>query len=399
MSRRTKILIAIGLVLVLMALGVFLYFFFRGTTPPPDGGGEFPSPSDELPSVVEPPTVLPPSTPGAFEPILRQLSKVPVAGAVLGTKGGESIVRYQERSTGNVYEIGAAGEGEKRLTNTTIPKVYEALWSKSGMALISRYVREGSEVIESFSAEMKVATGGDQELSGTFLTRGIPAMAVSPAGTSLFYLQEENGGVSGIRSDFSGGNRVKLWGSPVKEWLVSWPSENKILLLSKPSALADGLLILLDPVKGETSLLLRNIPGLTALMSPARPEILYSDSPDAGLALHIFDSATGKTRELSLTTLPEKCVFSKTGERAYCGVPKTVVQGSYPDSWYQGVIPFTDEVWSITLSSGTTERVSDISEKRKAPLDLVSPTISSDEKFLVFIDKGSETLWSLQMRE
>ena len=203
MSRRTKILIAIGLVLVLMALGVFLYFFFRGTTPPPDGGGEFPSPSDELPSVVEPPTVLPPSTPGAFEPILRQLSKVPVAGAVLGTKGGESIVRYQERSTGNVYEIGAAGEGEKRLTNTTIPKVYEALWSKSGMALISRYVREGSEVIESFSAEMKVATGGDQELSGTFLTRGIPAMAVSPAGTSLFYLQEENGGVSGIRSDFS----------------------------------------------------------------------------------------------------------------------------------------------------------------------------------------------------
>jgi len=399
MSRRTKILIAIGLILVLTALGIFLYFFFLTPPPAPDRGGEFPEQTGELPPVTEPPTVLPPTAPGVFEPILRQLSKVPVAGAVLGTKSGESIVRYQEKSVGNVYEIGAAGDGEKRLTNTTIPKVYEALWSKSGTALISRYLREGSETIESFSAEIKGADGGDQELSGTFLARGIPALAISPSGTSLFYLQEESGGVSGIRSDFSGGNRTKVWESPVKEWLVSWPAENKVLLLSKPSALANGLLVLLDPTKGTPSLLLRNIPGLTAIMNPARSEILYSDSPEGRLVLHSFDVATGKTRDLSLTTLPEKCVFAKNGERAYCGVPETVVRGSYPDSWYQGVISFTDEVWSVSLPSGITERISNISRKRKTPIDLVNPIISSDEKFLVFTDKESGTLWSLQMKE
>ena len=305
MSRRTKILIAIGLVLVLVALGIFLYFFFRTTPPTPGGGGEFPPPGEELPPVVEPPTVLPPSAPGAFEPILRQLSKVPVAGAVLGTKDGVVIVRYQERSVGNVYEIGAAGDGEKRLTNTTVSKVYEALWSKSGTALVSRYVREGGEAIESFSAEVKPnASGGDGQLVGTFLSRGLFDMAVSPAGNSLFYLQEESDGIAGIRSDLAGGARIKLWGSPVKEWLVSWPAENKILLLSKPSAFADGMLLLLDPIKGGTSLLLRGIPGLTALMNPVKSEVLYSASPDSKLSLHLFNGTTGQTRDLSVTTLP-----------------------------------------------------------------------------------------------
>jgi len=391
MSRRTKILIALGLV---------LYFFFRPTPLPSGGDGEFPPPGEELPPTTEPPTILPPSSSGAFEPILRQLSKVPVAGAVLGTKSGEAIVRYQERSVGNVYEIGAAGDEEIRLTNTTVSKVYEALWSKSGTALVSRYVREGGETIESFSAEIKPsATEGDGQLLGTFLPRGLPDMTVSPAGNSLFYLQEESDGIGGIRSDLAGGNRVKLWGSPMKEWLVSWPSENKILLLSKPSAFADGMLLLLDPIQGGTSILLRGIPGLTALMSPVKTEILYSASPDSTLSLHLFNNANGQPRDLSVTTFPEKCAFAKSGDRVYCGVPKVIPQGSYPDSWYQGVIPFTDEVWSITLSSGTTERISDISGKRGSPIDLVRPMVSSDEKFLVFIDKGSETLWSLQMKE
>jgi len=400
MSRRTKIIIVVVVVLLLVVLGVFLYFLFKKQPLPSDGGGTFPPPTGEVTPKEEPPTVLPPEAPKAFEPILRQLSKVPIAGSVLGSKSGEATARYQERAAGNVYEIGAAGEGERRVTNTTIPKVYEALWNRAGTALIARYVRDNTETIESFSARISPGTSGKEgELQGTFLPRSIADAALSPDGTLLFYLQEENGGAVGIRSDLSGKGKTKLWASPVREWLVAWPTANKIMLLSKPSNLASGMLLSLDPTTSASTLILRNIPGLTALMNPVRPQVLYSASGESNFSLFLLDLATGKRSAVQTTTLPEKCAWNKKGDRLYCGVPKSISPGSYPDVWYQGIIGFEDEVWSFTPATGVTEHILDISEKRGTAIDLVRPEVSPDEKFLLFTDKESGTLWSLQMKE
>ncbi len=401
MSRRTKTIIGVVAALLLIALGVFLYFWWnRGALIPPDLTGTFPPPTDEITPGEKPPVVLPEEARGPFEPILRQLTKVPIAGAVLGARSGEQIVRYQERATGNAYEIEADGEGEKRLTNTTIPKVYEALWSKTGTALIARYARDGSETIESFSARIVQGTAGKEgELQGVFLPRDIMDASVSPDGAALFYLQEKNGGAIGIRSDFEGDGKTQLWTSPVSEWLAAWPSANKITLLSKPSFLASGMLISLDPGSGATALLLRNIPGLTALLNPVTPDILYSVSAETNISLALVNSATGKRSDARFTTFPEKCAWSKNGERLYCGVPKVIPTGSYPDVWYQGVVSFEDEAWSLTTATGATERILDISGKRGIPIDLTRPEVSADEKFLIFTDKESGTLWSLQMKE
>ncbi len=400
MSRRKKIIITFVVVLLLVALGVWLYFLWNKQPVLPDDSGTFPPPSDEITPGEEVPTVLPPEAPKAFEPILRQLSKVPIAGAVLGVRNNDVFARYQERATGNVYEIGAAGDGEKRLTNTTIPRVYEALWSKAGTGLVARYVRDNSETIESFSGRITPGSSGKEgELQGTFLARGISAMAIAPDGARLFYLQEENGGASGIRSDFSGNGRAKLWGSPVSEWLVAWPTASKILLLSKPSVLASGMLLTLDPSSGASTLILRNLPGLTAIMNPTGSQVLYSTSGESNFSLFLYNLTTGSHSAIRTTTLPEKCVWSKAGDRLYCGIPKSIPQGSYPDVWYQGVISFEDEVWSVTPVSGVTERILDISGKRGLPMDLIHPEVSPDEKFLIFTDKESSTLWSLQMKE
>lgn len=398
MSRRTKIIITIVALVLLIAAGVLVwYFFFREAPPAPDTGGEFPPPSEEVPVEEEGPVTLPEEAPKAFEPILRQLTKAPVAGAVLGAKGGVPVVRYMERANGNVHEIGADGEGEKRLTNTTIPKVSEALWSKSGAALIARYARDGGETIESFSARISPGSGGGEgELQGVFLPRGLTDAAIAPDGGSLIYLQEENGVAVGIRSDLLGSGKKKIWASPVREWLVSWPSPQKILLLSKPSVFASGMLLSLDPATGGTTLLLRNLPGLTALGSPARGDILYSQSSETGISLFLLDGATGRSKPAGVATFPEKCVWGKNGERLFCGVPKGIPQGSYPDVWYQGVIVFNDDVWSVARE-GAAKLIIDLEAKRGLPIDVTSPQVSSDEKFLIFTDKESGTLWSLQL--
>lgn len=398
MSQRTKIIVIILVVLLLLGLAALIYYLFFTGPKMPEQPGDFPPPTEEEPPIEEPPAVIPEGPPSVFEPILRQLSTEPVSGAVLGNKSGVAVVRYQDSASGNVHEIGADAEGRVRLTNTTIPKVYETLWSKSGTSLIARYVRDGSESIESFSGRIVPGQGsGEGELKGSFLARNISDLTVAPDGASIFYLQTENGVASGIRSDFAGNGKVKLWASPMHEWLASWPSQGRILLLSKPSALAEGMLLSLDPVRGGTRLLLRGITGLTALGNPVREDLLYSESTNNGIALSIWNAATGRARTVDITTLPEKCAWAKDGETLYCGVPKIIPPGSYPDVWYQGVISWSDEVWSTPRESGASYRIADLEKKRGSPIDVTNPQISADEKFLIFTDKESGTLWSLQM--
>ena len=86
-------------------------------------------------------------------PSLRQLSNVPISGFVLFEREiettsllfeeevvedieeedtTETVFRFIERSTGNIYETTARDLSTKRITNTTIPKIYESIFTDDG---------------------------------------------------------------------------------------------------------------------------------------------------------------------------------------------------------------------------------------------------------------------------
>ncbi|MEK7207962.1 MAG: hypothetical protein AAB699_00260 [Patescibacteria group bacterium] len=403
MSRRTKIIIWLVAAALLAALAVWLYFYFRKAEPRLPDTGAFPAPTEGIPLGEEEPTVLPEGAgaPGAFRPILRQLSLVPIAGAVIGGKGAETRVRYIERANGNVIEIPASGGEEKRLTNTTIPKVHEALWNKTGNGVILRYLKEDGETIETFSARIKAGTGGTEgELAGTFLPAGITALALSPSADELFYLREERGELVGIRASFTGANKTELWRSPLREWLPLWTAEETLALVSKPSALSPGALLSLNRSGEQERVLLSGIAGLTALPEKTVEKVLASRSSENGVELFLFVPKTRGENALGVATLPEKCVWRTSGEALLCGVPKSIPGGSYPDSWYQGITSFADAVYEVGTRGGSrTALISEISEETGAPIDLTHPALSSDERFLVFRNKNDQTLWSLQLTE
>lgn len=402
MSRRTKIIIAIVAIALVIGAVLIWYFFFRAKPGvEPITGGEFPAVGEEaFPPEGVPPTELPEEA-RVFKPILRQLTTEPIAGAIAGGKSKAAIVRYLDRATGNSYEISAEGGNAKRLTNTTIPKIYEALWSKSGVAVLARYLKEDGETIETFSGSIKPRSSGEGDLTGVFLPRNITSLALSPAGGELFYLRDERGGAVGIRAGLNGSGKTEVFRSPLSEWIPLWSAPDAIAILSKPSAVAGGMLAKISPAGGELQPIIRGVRGLTALPDHAFARVLYSASTESGFSLNLLrDAATDDaSRSLSLTTLPEKCVWTKNNSALYCGVPTIVPGGSYPDAWYQGVISFTDEVWSITIADGTPELILDISNEAAAPIDLIEPQLSPDEKFLVFQNKNDLTLWSLQLKE
>ncbi|MDO8594642.1 MAG: hypothetical protein Q7R93_03980 [bacterium] len=400
MSRRSKIIIGVSIALFIIAVLLFYFFYLKKPPTVPDDNGTFPpSSSDETPPLDGPPVTLPD---GALKegPALRQLTTTPIAGAIAGIKDGVVRVRYIDRATGNALEIPATGGEVNRLTNTTIPKVYEALWDKAGSGVILRYLKDDDETIRTFSARIKSgANGTPGELQGTFLPQDILALALSPSTTELVYLREEGGRGVVTRALFDGSGKTELWRSPMREWLPAWNVLGTIALQSKPSVFAGGILLSLNRDTGVVTPLLSGVRGLTTLESHTLSSVLYSESTNSGFSLNLLTSATGEREPVSLTTLPEKCVWDKDDTTLYCGVPSSIIGGSYPDAWYQGVVSFADELWSISVQSGNTSRISPISLEAGTSLDLIQPALSPDEKFLIFTNKTDGTLWSYQLKK
>lgn len=410
MTRKTAIIV-ISAAALLIILGLIVFFiWFRE---PGGGGGR---PGGDFPDVGEPafppgdttPSTVLPETPAAR---LVQLSKVPVAGAILGVEGGEPTVRYIESATGHSYKVNPASPRPERITNTTIPKVYEAKWQKSGSGVILRYLKDDGETIETYYGVIKKArtglpaapgtaqAGEGSELQGTFLASGIKEIALSPDGRDVLYLREENGGGALYTSRLGSDARRRLLLSPLREWALLWPTSGEALIFTKPSVASPGFLSTLSMDTGHMETILSASSGLT-VGAGTGPRLLVGESLGSSFSLKVFNTDTRTTTTAPLQTLPEKCVFSPTQPTViYCGVPRDIPRVAYPDAWYQGIVALSDELWMADLETGNVQLLSDLTRESGAPLDLIEIAVSDDASYLIFKNKRDSLLWSYKLRD
>ena len=339
-------------------------------------------------------------TSGVPVPVLRKITNTATAGATL-IETGSTTIRFLERGTGHVYDTYENSFSTVKISNTTIPKIYEAVWTNEGSGVIIRFLKEDNETIESFYAKLPGEGSSPEEtsdLEGTFLTANILGLSASPEGGSIFSVTESaTGGVGMVsKPDGSGGQSFSL---PVKEWLVSWSQTNIVSLTTKPSAEAEGFLYFINARTGILSKILGNIKGLTALTRSDGQKILYSESVNSKINLYLFDRETGGSSIIPFETLPEKCVWGTTNTNiVYCAVPKSLSSGNYPDIWYQGIVSFNDSLWKINTNTKETELIYDFSEQG-AHVDLIQPILNTKENYLLFLNKKDLSLWGLRLAD
>lgn len=335
-------------------------------------------------------------------PILRQISNSPVAGGVSFKKNDFTVIRFVDRGTGHIYETNDRSLGNTTVSNTTIPKVPESVWSQNGQTVIMRYLNENNSIL-SFSANLITATTS-QDISknpkSVFLPSNIEQLSVSPSGDKILYLINDADGTIGSISNIDDSQKRWIFQSPIKEWLASWPESETITLATKPSSNAPGYLFFLNSKTGSTSKIISGVNGLTALINGTAKNILYSESVSGSFKLKYRNLINNDDKELSFKTLPEKCVWSRTEEFvAYCAVPKTIINGDYPDFWYQGLISFTDSVWKVDTKTDSSELVFDIQKETGNTIDIMNPFLSEDDEYLFFINKKDLTFWSLALKK
>lgn len=415
MSKKSAYIIIVAFIL-LVAGGLLAFYFYsnRGTGGnilPTDGDGNiFPTGTSGGQNPLEP--VVAPETPqttpsgSGIETSrvdLKELSKRPSAGAVALAASNERgvLVRFVEKGTGNVYEVGPEASDETRLSNTTIPRVAEVIWKKDGAHLVARYVKDDeNEIIQSYYAALNPSADGQPggELRGSFLTENIETVATNPDKNKLFYILTHSGGATGIISEFDGSKKNQVFDSPLREWLAEWPSTQTVALTTKPSASTPGFMFLLNTKNGALTRAISGIMGLTTLVNPDASLVLYSENTPDGLSLKTYSFKKAASEVMSVTTLPEKCVWSKMDStNIYCSVPTYLGEGTYPDGWYQGVSSFSDDIWKIDTKSGIADLVAEPKKLVGRDIDGTNLFLSPKEDFLFFTNKFDSRVWSLRL--
>lgn len=364
-------------------------------------------------------------------PRMRHYTLVPTAGDIVLEREKDVIrdrvkvkekgyyVRYIDRATGHIYEIKTDSETPIKISNTTIPKIYEATFLPSGNSLIARFLDTDEKII-TYNINLKdkvvVATSTQQtgtttktveskaleeksylkDVVGTYLTPDIKELALSPSGTKILELTYENNGGSFALLDNS--RQLKpLTTLPLREWLLDFRTEGKALLTTKPSGYYYGYSYIFDTTTLEMKKVVGEINGLTVLPNKDLTNFVVGEG-GATLTMSLLNIADNSKKPIFARTIPEKCVWSNTSSTVlYCSVPNNITNAIYPDDWYKSKISFDDSLWRIDTKTGEMKILSNFSKESGQAIDAINLKISPDETYITFINKKDLTLWGIDI--
>jgi len=299
-------------------------------------------------------------------------------------------LRYVEKATGHVYQMTLSTKKVDKISNSTIPSIYEAFLNSEASTIIYRYLSTNESTINSYMATF----GGT---TGEFLPSDIIDMSISPDKNSFFYLVKSSDGVIGVTKSFNESKSNQVFSSPFTEWLSQWISNQKIYLTTKSSWSTDGSLFSLNTINGSLTKIFGGVAGLTTLSNNDGSLILYSVSTDTGPRLEVFNISNHTTEDLGVYGLPEKCIWALDNISIYCALPKTITGIQYPDSWYQGLISFEDYFAKIDTNINQVSTVADSTAVNEIPVDATKLFFNKNESQLFFTNKKDLTLWSLDL--
>lgn len=336
---------------------------------------------------------------------LFRISDTPVAGAVVFTRNAETIVRYVNRATGHIYdvtlpkEVGPGPIEKIKITNNTLPKIYEAYFRPDGNAVLLRSLKDDSDVVENLSITLTPpkATSSDTlyTISSTPLRGDIGAVAVAGSGNTLFYVLRDTSSV--VTSAFDGTGAKTLLTSVFSNWRLAMAG-NSLVAYTKASASAAGYTYTLNTSSGALTKILGPLNGLVAISNNSGSRVLYSYVDNNRTKLIAKNVQNNALSEISPATLAEKCVWStKKVDILVCGTPTDELGHGEPDNWYRGVTHFSDRIWSFDTGTETAQVLAEPKESLGVDIDVMEPKLSPNENFLIFVNKTDLSLWALRL--
>ncbi len=348
---------------------------------------------------------------------LRVIADVPVAGASIFERSSsstnpnatstETVYRYVERATGHVYEMLTTETNARRISNTTIPKIYRAQFLNNKNQIAFQFL-DRVENIDTYIAEIKenkTETASEEKnvLDGVFMKKNIQHLLISPDGRNIFNVvrnsdEKSTNKILGSLSLASNPNTEKLiFSSYISEWTPKWISADIISFNTKASYDAPGYLYLFNIKTRAFNKVLGPINGLISNVSPDTKKVLYSLNNKNQTELRLFDVTKNTSYIIPNATLAEKCVWGKDSVSVYCAIPNNIYRTTYPDTWYMGESSFNDSLVAINTVDQTTKLIHN-SADFSTLFDMIDLKLSPREDYIIFTNKKDLKLWSIEIK-
>lgn len=421
MKMRTVIeyILAVVLVLILGGLAGW-YFFLRSQTntlktegaakgfgaaiPLGDPYGSNPDKLDPFPSTGPMQQGTQDGAGGGKSPAqLWQVDAKPVAGELFTGNDNDLRLRYVERATGYVLEADPRTGQVMRLTNTLMPKIYEAFLAETGQIFERSLDTSGN--ITTFAGTISTTTDGAtvssaRSLVGSGLTKNIVSMSAHPESGAIFYILRGPDGAIGVSAEWDGQKQKNIFSSVTVSWRPTVLSDGRIILVQ---AAADGVPGYAYEIKkdGALSRLLGPVPGLTVRVRPAMEKnapnaLLWGQSVPGALKLFVQTAQDATPVQLPIRTVAEKCVWKPGKELvAYCGVPQGQPAQNFLDEWYRGAMHSADALWRIDAGAGTAELL--YTPPSNTPVDIENMVIDDGGNYIAFTNGADKSLWLLRL--
>jgi hypothetical protein len=420
--------ISLTVVVVLLTAGLIYYFFFsnEGVSNPnietndiSNPFGEF-LPNENIDETQED-LFFDDNNTEVDVPRLRKITSVPVAGSQVFEReveivkenastterfyatSTENFFRYIERATGHLYETGENTLINERLTNTTIPKIYEAIFSDNLNDFIYRYVDENnSNLIKTFFASLE-ERGEDVEedvnvkyrMEGFLLNDAIEEIFIDNE-TVLSFYSIPNGSIFELSNINTPDEATFSFYSQISQLNNQFINDNYIGMTTKPSFDSEGYSYIIDS-EGQIEKTLGPLRGLTTNYSPDGLKVIFSKVINESLVSGIYSLEDGRQYAIGFNTLPEKCAWGPDSDIIYCGVPSSL-SGNFPDDWYMGIESFSDSLVSYDLNTSENEILIFNGVDSPEFIDIIDMKVSPSEEFLLFQNKKDLSLWSYDLR-
>ncbi len=304
------------------------------------------------------------------------------------------VVQYIDQQSGNIYQYNSSTGKQTRTSNKTIPGIRSAAWLSDGSLAYVQYLSHTGNGAGDVSTYALPKNG----IGGFFLPQGLSEVFAKGSNSLLAVSSGENGSI--IKKTSRDASSVSTaFQTPLSAIRVMPAGPQNYIVYTKPSSTIGGYVFLehgdtgiLTPIAGPKN-------GLVALSNHAGTSVLVSYVNSAGdMRTELVSTQTRTVTQLPISTIAGKCVWSQDDSSIYCATPQNPPLKPYPDSWYQGTVSFTDQVWEINVTGRYAKLLFDFSKEEGKPLDAISLSVDPDQQVLSFVNKRTGALWAYRLQ-
>jgi len=378
-------------IIILMAVWVYLLFFGVPSKGEVFNAFDFGDTTDQNipgPTATEEVVVTDNNT---FEPLaqLRQLTTKQVIGYTEVAKDASStpVIYFAEAGTGHVFSLDLTTGVENRISNITIPVASKAAISKNGQYVA---IASDSDLQQSGIEILTLATDGSAP-SSFAIDEPVIDFKMS-TGDDLLYANQTNNSVIGKSLNLKTKVTKTLFEIPFREAVIVWgeTADATHYVYPKASSQLEGYFYQIQ--KGTLSRTPIAGYGLTTIGNGTYS--IFTRQENNHYQSYSYDVSKNTAASLVMGFLPEKCAFSKNNAAAaVCAYTFNSDTATLPDTWYQGEISFSDDLWEVSLADSESLLLVDTLAVSGRELDIINLLVSTDDEQVYFINKNDRTLW------